>query len=1628
MKRFLSFILSLAIIGSTFPANALVVNADEFSDNISSITEDSINESSDKDNDIQTSDNKDDIESKINIKDTNVNDKKDDVIDSDDIDKNNNVNVDEVLNDKNDDSNSEDNETNINKDEIQNEDIQDGELEKDEVTDGNDLEGLKKLEEAEPILENPLELLAPVSAIKVNIKVGETEKPNPEFEGESTKNNIKVQSFDVENSEIVYVKKDAHRIHITGLKAGETTVTVTGENGSIITYNVTVTGEEVEYDDEITIEVGKESGTKFPFNGLYVSDYSFNSEDGEVDLEWGWGDGLHTRFTVTGIKSGTTYLTLKHNNIFFSKQKTYKINVIPGEAKYYVLLPDQTIDNLGKEESWQYVPNNSVNIGSWNANTGIPGSLYSIDGVLQANSYGLRDINGFGPEYVSDPDEMGKVTYNGVYYDFNSYDIAWYKIKYHKNEEAYHVDGYIKGQPVEVAYQWNGKTVKHQSDTEKIYSGNTITLAGNEYTKFQAPSKEFVGWNVIDGDEKVVKQPGDEITVINSMIITPVWEDSLIPIEKANITYKYGDIEYTDNDGAIVGEKYSVKTFKTAFPDETLPQNKEFADWKVIQGTVTNNITQDGTITVTSKDKDVILEAVIKEIPTYNVELAVDETKVLTAKVPFDSVQINAKTEQEKNIAKVSYTSGTTFSITGAKQGTTQVVLKQDGKIVEIYDVTVIQKPVSAEIKIYYWVDYQDGTEAISRYNDVLTPSKTSLFEGNKLVYEYKNVEVTKNNISNLADDYLKELGKTHNVNGVEFSHYEILQYPTDYIVLGEHYQGGGTIYRSNEKPINNINEISDTILKGKTEIRLIFNGNAKNYTITYKSNLKDVEILNMPNQVSNVKGGEKIALPTTQPSSKGYKFLGWFDEQGNKVTSENVMPAKDITLTAKFEKLSYLVSYKSIDVMDMQTSLTGVTKLPTLNEVTFGSSIKDIVNGIVPEKHGYNFLYWRYNGSEITNQSVPTSNIELVAHFERSLFNVNYSYQGVAEEDKGNIKNFPQNANDVSKGTQITLDSPTLKDYHFIGWFDEQGNKVNKITVNKDYNLTAKFAKDATIEYVFYSLESGEPNKDIVIINNDDTYEGVQYPVTAEDIKIAAEKHLADNKINNFRYLGEFQVLKDGKPVYYSQDSENSEVKNFTDLKLSAGKNTIYVLYQQAHNITINYIQIDGENQTELGSYQINDVFNKSEVEIKEGFENNAGFISNNYLLADGYKFIKATLGDNVNGETIPNPFTMGKNNEVINVFYAKDNNQWKNIDVEHIYNSDRNIDASTVSFSESKVINQNYEAAPIAIKNNVKYVISSVTVNGVNAQLIDGKIAGTITDNVKVIFTYDVDANEDGVADKNQATFTFKSADEKMGKVVGKVTQVVNNENGKTFKVTSNVTTIVEAGYKFSNWTAEVQGEILTFENLDAVKASEFLGDVTFTANFEAVLSGGGGSNRPNRPSTDSSGETTTGGTPVEVIEIPELPTPLEKNPVITTTNPYIPSQQTTDVIVDIEDEDTPLAEKPEDNSDLELIEIEDETVPLTSTPVSGWALVNLIMAVFTVLSSILLLFKNKNMFKTLSIFPAIVSVIAFILTENITNPMVITDKWTLMMCVITLIQVVVIVLSAKGKKNEDTQSDAK
>ena len=265
------------------------------------------------------------------------------------------------------------------------------------------------------------------------------------------------------------------------------------------------------------------------------------------------------------------------------------------------------------------------------------------------------------------------------------------------------------------------------------------------------------------------------------------------------------------------------------------------------------------------------------------------------------------------------------------------------------------------------------------------------------------------------------------------------------------------------------------------------------------------------------------------------------------------------------------------------------------------------------------------------------------------------------------------------------------------------------------------------------------------------------------------------------------------------------------------------------------------------------------------------------------------------------------------------------------------------------------------------------------------------------------------------------------------GKIEGLVNGET-VTFTVTGSQTEVGE-----SKNTYEIKWDGSAKEANYKI-AEEDIGTLKVNAR-----SGGGSSSKPTPED-----EPTPTPTPTPLPPLPTTPAPTTPTRRVTRSTATV-TQPTSRPTEQITENETPKAE-----SEPEVIE--DEETPLAPMGGGAWALVNLILMLLTVLASLLLLLgylgkkkyakedeygnalhdangneiidytrNKKGFWRVASLIPAVAAVIAFVLTENMRLPMIMVDRWTLLMVIIAVVQLIVAVLCKKKKESEEDENQA-
>lgn len=193
-------------------------------------------------------------------------------------------------------------------------------------------------------------------------------------------------------------------------------------------------------------------------------------------------------------------------------------------------------------------------------------------------------------------------------------------------------------------------------------------------------------------------------------------------------------------------------------------------------------------------------------------------------------------------------------------------------------------------------------------------------------------------------------------------------------------------------------------------------------------------------------------------PSKEGYEFVAWKDLNDQVVTEITMGSFNDITLTAQWQLVSFVITY---ELNGVTNDINNPGTYTYLDEVIFNE----------PTKNGYTFTNWTNEADEVITKIPENSvgNIKVIANWEIIEYTIFYNLSDGINHPTNPTK---YNVNDV-----VTLEAPLKAGYTFDNWTDE--NDVIIILISKgttgDITLTANYT---IINYsITYVLNGGTNN-----------------------------------------------------------------------------------------------------------------------------------------------------------------------------------------------------------------------------------------------------------------------------------------------------------------------------------------------------------------------------------------------------------------------------------------------------------------------------------------------------------------------------------------------------------------------
>ena len=759
-------------------------------------------------------------------------------------------------------------------------------------------------------------------------------------------------------------------------------------------------------------------------------------------------------------------------------------------------------------------------------------------------------------------------------------------------------------------------------------------------------------------------------------------------------------------------------------------------------------------------------------------------------------------------------------------------------------------------------------------------------------------------------------------------------------------------------------------------------------------------------------------------PTRKGYKFTGWTVEGLDGTITINsgdrfTMPNENVTLTANWQeqKIAEYITLTPTDVIKPYDGNTYTAGIATVSSKTTSHIPTDL-----KIEYSVDGNTWTTDPSTITATNVSDSKTVKV---RVSSDNYTGKLEGTEELTinpaavtvtiKGNTKSEPYT------GTEKTVEGYTAK-------------KSNDLYTDADFGLKAGAkaeAKGTNADTYYMGLTKDS-------FENTNANFAVTFEVTDGWLKIDKKSIIPDGPNTPEEKKTGINVTAPKDTTYSGNEQKKEPVIEDTNTDKTLDKDDYSLSYSDdVTNAGTVTITVTGKGNY-TGKFEVTYKINPRKVTLKSETASkpyDGTVLTKPAVTVSGDGFVEGEVSDikatgsvtTVSEGEVTNKitFTQGKD-------YKDDNYEIERVE-------------GKLSIT-AKSITPDGPNTPDEKK-------TGITVNEPSDSKYDGK------EHKEVLTVTDTKTGKELVAGTDYSV-TYSSDLVNAGTVTIKVAGLGNYTGSfeKTYKITKRSVTLTSAtvskvydGSALTNTSITVsgdgfvEGEGASYEVTgsqtevgNSANAFEYkLNEKTLASNYNITkvvgtltITAAPAPVTPATPSTPSTPSSTTSTTP-RTLSAPQVTTPVET----------------------VEKETTPKAEPKKEEK------VEEEYTPKAS-PQYYWALINLICAILTVLFGLLLLIskrhkdedddeeddetkqqttnddeekeqeKKRGLFtRVLAVLIAIVSVVFFLVTEDLSLPWTWTDQWTIWMVVIGLVQIVVFFVGRKWKNvdNDDEDEEA-
>lgn len=357
-----------------------------------------------------------------------------------------------------------------------------------------------------------------------------------------------------------------------------------------------------------------------------------------------------------------------------------------------------------------------------------------------------------------------------------------------------------------------------------------------------------------------------------------------------------------------------------------------------------------------------------------------------------------------------------------------------------------------------------------------------------------------------------------------------------------------------------------------------------------------------------NLNGGSHAGNPETytpkdsvilaDATRTGYKFDGWFDESGVKVSEIAVGTVGNITLEARWTANTYKITYDSNKPTNASAEIVGAT----------GDSnhTYDLAGSLTP--NGYSLAGWIFNGwkdadGNSYNDGASVLNwtendedtITLYAQWVAQNYLVTYHDNRPGTASEAVMGTMDYTAHTYDTASQIRVNSFTLKGWTFTGWKDAEGKDyvdgqyISTVSQGGTIALFAQWVQNTYTIVYDNNKPSNATNSTTGSMNN---------TVCSYDSTLALRSNVFS--LNGWIFNG-WNSEANGTGTSYTDEQDVSN--------LTTANNSVIVLYAQwiPYTYTVNYISNGGTGTMEdsTHTYDVAKKLNESTF-YKKGYHVN--------------------------------------------------------------------------------------------------------------------------------------------------------------------------------------------------------------------------------------------------------------------------------------------------------------------------------------------------------------------------------------------------------------------------------------